>query len=569
MKDKDEFYRLISEIDGRESAEYTRLIGDFDFGRYILKINRVPQDGEGISPLFLVRVPQSVSSFPPHVFNTPVRRTALEDFLTRRIAAWIDANLRFDGQGLARRRLSIAVPGQKILPRTALIVTDEYIEARLTVQLPSLHGRIDGAAARDAFFDDMPRLVNDTLLCCNLPYEDVEQFVDAMEDADQVRQILPTRGLVSFIAEGALLGRRGSTDLPDYAQNVPLQVDDGCNAEMSLPHAGAIRGLGIPAGVTVIIGDDYSGRIEVLRAIAAGIYNHVPGDGRELAITQPDAVYVTSSPGRSVQRVDIGAFAPSHIHHVAANAYTSACADAFASQAAAVVEAIDVGARALLLDEASSAASFMATGIPSPWAAGDAAMVSMAGRARQLADDLGLSIVVGANATAPAWITVADRVFHVKDLRVRDVTKEAKDGAIAAPAAPPYDFQALVERSRWVVPSSIDPSSGRFDSHVAAVSKTSLAFGRATIDLEGVEQLADDSQTTTIGLVMNYGKSRYLDEDRPLRELLDLIDRDLSTEGLEVLTRDMRGDLARPRRYEIAAALNRLRTLRIARGTAG
>ncbi len=79
-----------------------------------------------------------------------------------------------------------------------------------------------------------------------------------------------------------------------------------------------------------------------------------------------------------------------------------------------------------------------------------------------------------------------------------------------------------------------------------------------------MHQIADIYQTLTIGRILYYAKLRYLDEPRPIREVLDLIDRDLSTEGLESLTRDLRGDLARPRRYEIAAALNRLQTLRIA-----
>ena len=81
----------------------------------------------------------------------------------------------------------------------------------------------------------------------------------------------------------------------------------------------------------------------------------------------------------------------------------------------------------------------------------------------------------------------------------------------------------------------------------------------------GLPQLADVYQARTIGRILYYAKLRYLDEPRSVREILDLVDRDLSTEGLESLTRDLRGDLARPRRYEIAAALNRLDTFRVAR----
>ena len=104
---------------------------------------------------------------------------------------------------------------------------------------------------------------------------------------------------------------------------------------------------------------------------------------------------------------------------------------------------------------------------------------------------------------------------------------------------------------------------GRLDDHITAPDAHHLAFGRCTVDLTAVRQLADRHQTATIGQILYYAKLRYLDEGRPIREVLDLVDRDLSTEGLECLTRELRGDLARPRRYEIAAALNRLDTLRI------
>ena len=126
MKDKEEFYRLLGEIDGWDIAEYGRIIGDFDFGRYVLRFNRVSVEVDAGPTLFLVRVPQSTAGFPPRLFNTPVRRTALEDLLTRKLAAHIEASARFDAVGVARRRFSVSVPGQEILPRTSLVIADGY-----------------------------------------------------------------------------------------------------------------------------------------------------------------------------------------------------------------------------------------------------------------------------------------------------------------------------------------------------------------------------------------------------------------------------------------------------------
>lgn len=565
MRDKEEFYQLLTSIDGKEYPEYSKLIGDFDFTRYVLKISQIQAPGAGQGTLMLLRVPQIIAAFPPHLHNNPVRRTALEDFLIRKVSNRLELLARHDEEGFSRRHLPLFSPGQAILPRSALVVTEEYIEARLYVDLPARHDAIAADAASRIFFEDLPQVVNASLIYCNLNEREVEDFVNMMEDADQLRQVLATRGWVAFCGEGALPARAGHTDEPDYEHLVPLAVEDSLAAELEVPNAGAIRGFGVPSGITVLLGDAYSGRVEIMRALASGIYNHIPGDGREWVVTVPDAVAVVSEPGRSIQRVNISAFVGPQALPGDARQYTCSQADAFASQAAATVEAIEAGARVLLFDEASSASEFLsrderiASLLPP-----ERGTVPLALRARQLVDDLGLSLVVAGAASVAEFIPVADTVLRVENFRVSNVTKEAREMAIAAPAKPPAaDVSALAEPVRTVIPTSIDPSSDRFDAVISAPDIHTLQFGRSRVNLSGVLQLADVYQVRTIGRILYYAKLRYMDEPRPIREVLDLVDRDLSTEGLESLTRDLRGDLARPRRYEIAAALNRLDTLRV------
>ena len=188
MRDKKEFYSILQSIHGRPYKEYVKLVGDFDFSRYVLKISQVAE--EGLATLFVVRVPQATAGFPPHVFNSPVRRTGLEDLLARSIAAQIEA-LDAPASGVSRRWLSVARPGQKILPRTALVVTDEFVEARLYINLPLHAGKIESEEIYRVFFEDLPQVVNQGVLFCNLDAAAVERFVDVMEDADQIRQITP------------------------------------------------------------------------------------------------------------------------------------------------------------------------------------------------------------------------------------------------------------------------------------------------------------------------------------------------------------------------------------------
>jgi len=567
MRDKEEFFNLLTDADGKDFSKYAGLVGDFDFSRFVLRVNQVQPSSDSRPTLFVVRVPQFVAGFPARLFNTPVRRTALEDFLARAVAAQAETLCRFGPDGLARRRIQTVRPGQKILPRSTLVVNEEHVEARLYIDLPARNGRVAGDSAKGIFFEDLPQLVNQSFIYCNLNEPAVEEFVDLMEDADQVRQILPTRGWVAFVGEGAMLPRQLGSDEPDYQRMESVSLQGNLSAEIDVPRHGVVRGLGIPAGVTLILGNAYSGRTELMRALAAGIYNHTPGDGREWVVTVPDAVHIPSSAGRSVQRVNMAAFCRGVIAGSNPNTFTSPAADGFASQAAATVEALEVGARVLLFDESDSSLAFLCrdSRVKHLLKGEEDVVIPLVTRARQIADELGVSVVVAGSSALTEFIPVADTVLRIANYSIEDITEEAKRLPLPAVAAPEgiSDLTGIVEHSRWIVPSSIDPSSGRFDAVIESATLGTLRFGRSVVDLASVSQLADVNQTLTIGLILHYARLRYMDEARPIREVLDLIDRDLSSEGLECLTRDLRGDLTRPRRYEIAAALNRLATLRV------
>ena len=568
MKNKDELYSKIDQINQQDAKQLQQLIGDYDFSRYVLKISRIDEPAETQHSLLVVSVPHFIAGFPLKLIETPVGRTALEDLLTRKVAEEIDKISAYDEDGISRRRLHITRPGQKILPRSSLVVTEEYVEARIYVRLPLRDGRILGGDMKTLFFEILPRVVNAALIFCNLDEDEITAAVNLMNDADHVRHLLATRGWVSFVADHARLSRVGDSDQPDLERAIPLVVDEALARNVDVPHAGALRGFGVPAGLTLILGDAYSGRAELMHAIGDGIYNHVAGDGREMVITVPDAVYVKAEPGRSVQRVDISAF----VRPTGANpaAFTNIHADACAAQAASTIEALEVGARALLFEESDSAVEFLTRdarlGDLMPEA--DRTITPLSVLARRIVDQLGVSLVIAGSSTITDFIPVADTILRIANYKVSDVTQQAK-ALVAPPATAPAgaDVSALIAKKRSVVPSSIDPSAGRSELRIETEGMYQLHFGRNTIDLHGVVQLADEDQTRTIGRILYYAKTHYMDETHPISELLDSVDQDLSTEGLETLTRVLQGDLARPRRFEIAAALNRLPSLRILRAT--
>jgi len=578
MKDKKEFYNLLTELDGQPFSEYQQLVGDFDFSRYVIKCTKLELEGDESShPVFSIRVPQTIAEIPEYLFDSPVRRTAMEDLLLRRLATNIEGIANFDQSGMARRHILASSPGQKIIPRNALQLTKEYIEVRLQIILPIQHVIIEGEAvtaingemARQIFFEDLPGVISNGLFYCNMDTAEADRFVNNMDDADRLRQHLGASGQVSFLAEGALVSRMAGEDLPDYERLAPIEIDGDLTEEFEVPHGGNVRGLSIPNGLTLILGESNSGRVDVMDAIAQGIYNHIPGDGREAVVTVADAVSIRSEVGRCVQNVDISVFASELSDGGNPAAYSTMSAGSFTSQAASTVEALEAGARVLLYDEHSSSSTFLSSDTRVSPLLGESSRNTLAARARQIVDELGVSMVVAGSSLVAEFIPIADKILKVENFCITDITEEAKALEIipSSVANDSATLSSLLSRSRWVMPSSIDPSIGREDLVIGTDDQDYVQFGRSIVDLSEIRQIADVDQARAIGFVLYYAKLRYMDEGYPVREILDLVDRDLSNEGLNALARDPRGDLARPRRYEVAAALNRLPAFRVSHVT--
>ncbi|MBP7275003.1 MAG: hypothetical protein KBA51_02235 [Kiritimatiellae bacterium] len=550
MRDKREFMTLLKSLHGQPAEAMEPLFGEFDFTRFVLKIRPAGAGHEvGGEVMLVLHVPQLIAAFPPALFKTAIRRTALEDYLTRKIGEALDATVK-DGT------LRIAHPGSQILPRTVVSISQDYVEARLLARISMVQKKVDAPSAVTMFFHHLPAIVNHALIHCYHDSRELSQFISAMEDADAVRHSLAKRGLIAFVQD--------ATRLPGVSQ--PLGMEDASLIPIEVPNAGSVRGMGIPSGVTLIVGDPYSGRRELMAAIASGIYNHVPSDGRSGIISSPDLVAVETEPGRPVQRVDISAFID--FPEGSANDFSTESATAIESQMAGVAEAVEAGARALIFDEDTSVPAFLAANVSAHTRAGGSTLLTpLSQRARQIADQWGTSVIVGACACAEPFIASADAIWLVEQGRIRDVTQEVKKERAAHPdaAGAPRPLPTAGGSPRLIIPSSIDPSFGEEDARIRAQGADRLVFGRSTISLKAVPQLVEIAQVEAAGLLLYYTKLHYLDEARPITELLDEMDKDLAGAGLDSITRDLRSDLARARRYEIAAALNRLPTLRVLR----
>ena len=164
-----------------------------------------------------------------------------------------------------------------------MIVNDSFVEARFFMGLPAQGRRIAGRDAAIMLLDELPRIVQQALFCNCLDPIELQTHIDMAEDADALRNRLTELNLIGFVGNGSLLPRASGIDPAPLTEDrvVRFQSPDTLQKDILLPNSGCITGMGIPTGVTLIVGGGYHGKSTLLNALELGIYNHIPADGRE------------------------------------------------------------------------------------------------------------------------------------------------------------------------------------------------------------------------------------------------------------------------------------------------
>ncbi|MBD2576276.1 ABC-ATPase domain-containing protein [Oscillatoria sp. FACHB-1406] len=566
MRDSSSLYSTLLDLDARGYKAYKDIKGRYSFPEFTLIIDRVQGDPFASPSQLRVQVPQNFAQLPPQLYASPSREIALRDYLARRFECVAQKLSSHRGTGKSGL-IAIAHLGQEVLARTAILVNEGEIEARFVVGLPARGRQILGRQAAELLCEDIPNIVRGALQYIAVDAKALQQHVETVEDADWLREELVRRNLVAFVANGAILPRRSGVDERPLKEGaLPFQSPPSLQVEFDCPNRGKIAGMGIPAGVTLIVGGGYHGKSTLLRAIALGVYNRIPGDGREFVVTHPAAMKIRAEDGRSIVGTDISPFIDNLPGGSSTLNFSTTNASGSTSQAANIIEALEAGAEVLLIDEDTAATNLMIRDrrMQQLIAKDKEPITPFIDKVRQLYSDYGVStlLVMGGSGD---YFEVADIVIAMDNFQARDVTAEAK--AIAKEYASERQCEGG-ERFGRITPripiaSSIDPSRGNRAVKVKVRDVDEVAFGTEDIDLAAVEQLVDAGQLRAIAAALVYAKDCYIDGKRTLAEIIDRIFADLEAQGLDAIDDFPRGDLAGFRRFELAAALNRLRTLRV------
>lgn len=551
-------------VDGKPYAAYKTLEGAYRFERFVLYLDEVITEPPGVPSPIRVRVDQAEARFPAELLSTPVRRAALEDFIARR---WLDAARKAGRTRGGRGGIGVEAGGQEIALRTACRVVEDWVEVRAHVVLLSEGRKASTKAVQPLLLEDLPQIVEAVLFYPSHNPGPLQRHIEVAEDAQALRAQLQDRGLVAFLADGSVLPREGGTDKPLLSRLVTWQAPEELRVSLSAPHRGEIIGLGIPRGVTVILGHAFSGRSTLLVAIASGVYTHLPGDGREYCVTVPDAALITADEGRRVEGVNLtpllstlpGGEDPSHARVERA--------PALVAQAASISEALEAGTTLLLFDEDTCAPRLLARDVLWRHLAPEARdpVTPLADLVRPLYAEHGVSSVIAA-ASGSSLPGVADTIIAMDAFRPTVATTRAKQLAGSWPGvrvAEARGFGGI--HHRVPLGESLHLLQGR-RLRPGATNTRTLVLGRESVDLHALAQLVDPAQTRAIGAALMHAVERgYFDGTRTVREALSLIEADVDAQGLDVLSPQEypSGEYMLPRRQEIAAALNRLRMFRV------
>jgi len=567
MKTSEELRAELRAIDHRSYPAYKSLAGGWSFGSYILNIEHVQGDPFAAPSQLSVAVDRRTTGFPEGCYASRWTRTALEDYLLRRFGRQAG---RFSHQAKGSGKsgvLAVTCPGQEVLERTDCEVRGGAVTLRFEVGFPANGRTINARELEKILFDFIPVCVEQALRYANTPKEELTRVIHLAEDRHFIRKELKRLELTAFVADGSVLPRESGVSDRPMKDAVPFRSPESMAVTLELPHRGQLRGMGIRRGITLIAGGGYHGKSTLLKALERGVYDHIAGDGREYVITDDTAVKIRAEDGRKVTDADISLFINCLPSGRDTTRFSTLDASGSTSQAANIMEALEAGSQALLMDEDTSATNFMVRDelMQSVISREQEPITPFLERAGDLWQKAGVSLILVVGSCG-AYFHVADRVIQMDAYRARDISAQARAALEGRPApalsAPGFHLPAgrrVIDLS-GVVQTRKNYQGDGFRKErlkVKRFGKTAFSVGDRELDLRYVEQLVDGGQTQALAYMVRYAREHLAGRDvaSVVRELSKVIEE----KGLGAVCggRNVPAGLALPRTQEIFACFDR------------
>lgn len=561
MKQAEELKELLRRIDHRGYPAYKDTAGKYQFSNYVLSIDHVQGDPFAAPSKVSVVVAGKQAGFPAEYIAGSHRKAALQDMLLRRFYQNAD-KYSFQAKGSGKSGLiAVSRPSQKILERSACQIDDKSGEIcfRLEIGFPANGRTVNARELQKILFTFLPECVEKSLYFKAYDPKQVKAVIELADDQQFIREELKKRNLVSFVADGSILPRASGVSDRPMKDAVKFISPDSLEIVLNLPHKGKLRGMGMRKGVTLIIGGGYHGKSTLLKALEAGVYNHILGDGREYVLTDDTAVKIRAEDGRSVKKTDISMFIDNLPNGKDTKSFSTEDASGSTSQAANIIEAMEAGAKAFLIDEDTSATNFMIRDelMQRIVSRGLEPITPFIDRVEELYERFGISTVLVAGSCG-SYFHKAGTVLQMNQYVPVDVTdlakKEAMDFPLGLGQLKPVN---MPEFKRFLFRNRV----GGDRIKIKAMGKDGVSVDKETIDLRYVEQIADTEQVVMLGYLLKYILQNLSDGKKTLQEIVAVLFRIIEEEGMEKIYggRYLPTGLALPRKQEVFACLNRYR----------
>ena len=386
----------------------------------------------------------------------------------------------------------------------------------------------------------------------------LQEVINLAEKQASIRAWLKNSNYCAFVANGSILPRTKGSDLP-MPDAIPFRSTPDDEIEIC-----GVRGMGFRKGVTVITGGGYSGKSTLLDAISAGIYDHVLGDGRELCITDESAVTISAEDGRSVRHVNISPFIK-WLPGGDTTDFSTDHASGSTSQAANIMEAIDGGAKLLLIDEDRSATNFMIRDQMMKQLIAKEPITPFTDRVNELYGAHGVStiLVIGGSGE---YLSVADKIYLMEDYLIRDATERSRSVCDSFHVTAELPSPANWEQSRVLYSdhfSSYPEESGTEKLEVSDMGF--VIIGDERIDVRGLHDVISPRQLDTLGFMLRYLEVSNNEREINLGKKINDMYARIEEEGIDFLYSSFFVTCERfldmPRKQELIALINRMRKI--------
>ena len=561
MKNLSDLKRELEKIDGRGYKTYKTLEGQYSFEDYILSIDHVQGDPFA-SPSRIRVIVNSNNNFPKNLFDEKYKKITICDFLTRLFSKNIyKYGEKVFGSGKSGL-IEISKCSQQVIERTSIIINNEKIEARFYVGFPARGRSVLSKELEKILFNIIPNIVKNTLIYNNINIKALNDKLKLLEDQEFIRKQLKDKKLIAFIANNSILPRESGISQKPLKDGKKFISPKELEVEFNTPNRGLIKGMGIPEGITLIVGGGYHGKSTLLKALELGVYNHIEGDGREFVITDNTALKVRAEDGRAITKTDISLFINNLPNGKDTKKFYTENASGSTSQAANIIEGIESGTKLFLIDEDTSATNFMIR---------DSVMQQLVSKdkepitpfidvARSLYKQKGISTILVAGSSGD-FFYIADLVIQMDNYEPYEVTKKAK--ALSRGITNVNEnLKVDIDFNRVILKGTIESSPKGVK--VKTLGKDGISINKENIDLRAVEQIVDNEQLNTIGAIMKYAENKLMGKNLTLAQIADNITEELKNNliGIENIKGGY-GSFAIVRKQEIMCAYNRYRKIKI------